>query len=147
MKVLKVEFSRDLTLKPIADRWYEVQGDFSINVTTDCGVKRINVDDGFLFDGRSGGPMVDFIAPNLGTQDELKAWCFHDICGHDIIGLTFEETNDALYMLLRECGYGWVRAKIIYTAVSMSDDWFGLPVIGDRSYINITKIHVRHYDK
>ena len=147
MRVLKVEFSRDILLKPISDRWYEIQGAFSIDITTDCGVKRINVDDGFLFDGRSGGPMVDFIAPNLGTQAELKAWCLHDINAHDLTGFTFEETNEMLYMLLRQCGYGWFRAKVIHTAVSLSDDWFGVPVIGDKSYPNITKIHVRHFDK
>lgn len=147
MKILKVEFSRDITLKPIADRWYEIQGAFTVEITTDCGVKHINVDDGFVFDSRSGGPMVDFIAPNLGTQAEVKAWCLHDICGHDLTGFTFEETNEILYTMLRQCGYGWFRAKLIYTAVSLSDDWFGIPVIEDKSYSNITKIHVRHYDK
>lgn len=147
MKVIKIDFSRDISITPVADRWYRVNGAFTVDITTDCGVKRINVDDGFLFDGRSGGPMVDFIAPNLGTQAELKAWCLHDICGHDLTGFSFEETNEMLYMLLRQCGYGWFRAKTIYTAVSLSDDWFGIPVIGDKSYINITKIHVRHYDK
>ena len=106
MKITKVEFSRDILLKPISDRWYEIQGAFSIDITTDCGVKRINIDDGFLFDGRSGGPMIDFIAPNLGAQAELKAWTLHDICGHDLTGFTFEETNEILYMMLRQCGYG-----------------------------------------
>lgn len=147
MKVTKIDFSRDILLKPISDRWYAIQGAFSIDITIDCGVKRINVDDGFLFDGRSGGSMVDFIAPNLGTQAELKAWCLHDICGHDLTGFTFEETNEILYILLRQCGYGWFRAKVIHAAVSLSNDWFGVPVIGDKSYTNITKIHVRHYDK
>ena len=147
MKVLKVEFSRDILLKPISDRWYEIQGAFTVDITTDCGVKRINVDYCFVLDGRSGGPLVDFIAPNLGTQAELKAWTLHDICGHDLTGFTFEETNEILYMMLRQCGYGWFRAKVIYTGVSLSDDWFGIPIIGDKSYPNITKIHVRHYDK
>ena len=147
MKFLDIKFSKDIILKPLADRWYEIQGAFSIVITTDCGVKRINVDEGFLFDGRSGGPVIDFIAPNLGTQEELKAWCLHDICGHDSTGFTFEETNDMLYTLLRRCGYGWFRAKAIYTAVSLSDEWFGVPTIDDKSYTNITKIHVRHFDK
>lgn len=29
----------------------------------------------------------------------------------------------------------------------ISDDWFGVPTINDKSYQNITKIHVRHADK
>lgn len=147
MKVTKVEFSRDILLKPISDRWYEIQGAFTIDITMDCGVKRINVDNGFVFDGRSGGPMVDFIAPNLGTQEELKAWLLHDICAHDLVGFTFVETNEILYQLLRKCGYGWTRAHMIWAAVSVSDSWFGVPVVGDKSYDNITKIHVRHTDR
>ena len=45
MKVSKVEVSRDIILKPIADRWYEVQGAFYIDYTTDCGKIRVNVDE------------------------------------------------------------------------------------------------------
>ena len=148
MKVLKVEFSRDLTLKPIADRWYEVQGAFSIDYTTDCGKIRVNVDHGFRMDGRSGGPMVEAlgIAPNLGTQEELKCWLAHDINAYDIC-FSYDETNDILYMMLREIGYGWFRSKLIYTAVNCSDSWFGEPLKTDREYTNINKIHVRHTDK
>lgn len=55
MKITKIDFSRDILLKPISDRWYEVQGAFSVNFYLEGeGVVRINVDDGFLFDGRSG---------------------------------------------------------------------------------------------
>lgn len=149
MKVLKVEFSRDLTLKPIADRWYEVQGAFSIDYTTDCGKIRVNVDHGFRMDGRSGSAWIDAlgIAPNLGGQEEMKAFLCHDLLYYDI-GFTFDEANEILYMMLRECGYGWVRSRLIYNAVSMfGESHFGLPTVDDKEYSNITKIHYRHYDK
>ena len=145
--VTKVMCSREITLKPLADRWYSVQGHFDIDCyLRDSGVKHISVDDGFLFDGRSGGPIVDFIAPNLGTQDELLAWLLHDLNGHSVTGFSFEETNAILYWMLRKyCGYGYLRAQAIHTAVSMSDSWYGEPAMGDRSYPNLSRIKVRHY--
>ena len=148
MKVTKVEFSRDIILKPIADGWCEVQGAFCIDYTTDCGLIRINVDRGFTMDGRSGGPMVEAfgIAPNLGTQDELKCWLAHDINAYAIY-FSYDETNDILYSMLREIGYGWFRSKLIYTAVNCSDSWFGEPYPNEREYPNLAKIHVRHTDK
>ena len=149
MKVLKVEFSRDITLKPIADRWYEVQGAFSVDITTDCGVKRINVDDGFCTDGRSGSSWIDAlgIAPNLGSQEELKAFVLHDLLYYDI-GFSFSEANELLYGMLRAVGYGWFRAKLIYTAVEFfGESNFGEPIHSDREYPNMAKIYVRHYDQ
>lgn len=148
MKVSKVEFSRDIVIKPIEDRWYEIQGAFSIDLFTDSGHIRVNVDNGFLFDSRSGGPMIDAlgIAPNLGTQDELKCWATHDIFAYDIC-LSYDETNELLYDMLRKAGYTWFRARMVYTAVNFSDSWFGRPIPGDREYPNLDKIHVRHFDK
>ena len=147
MKINEVKFSRDILIEPVSDRWYRIPGAFTIDLTTDCGRIRINIDDGFMFDGRSGGPAVDFIAPNLGTQSELKAWLLHDINGYGKC-LSFEETNELLYSMLRgQCNYSWFRAKVIYTAVSFSDSWYGEPKPTDRERINWNKIHIRHYDK
>jgi len=147
MKFEKIEFSRDITLKPLADRWYRIDGGFSINVhLKDEGVVRICVDDGFEFDGRSGGNLVDFIAPNLGTQDELKAWIQHDLMAYDIY-FTFKETNAILYNTLRKIGYGWWKAKLIWGAVSATDSWFGKPLPRTREYVNLNKIHVSHSHK
>lgn len=149
IKVLKVEFSRDLILKPIADRWYEIQGAFSVDITTDIGVKRVNVDDGFVTDGRSGSAWIDAmgIAPNLGSQKELKAFICHDLLFYDI-GFDFSEANEILYAMLRDAGYGWFRARLIHTAVDMvGEDHFGTPLPTDREYPNLSKIHVRHFDR
>lgn len=149
MKIVKVEFSRDITLKPLADRWYEVQGAFSITIATDCGVKRIYVDHGFMTDGRSGSSWVDAlgIAPNLGSQEELKSFICHDLLFYDI-GFSFTEANELLYAMLRDAGYGWFRARLIYTAVEMfGEEHFGSPLPTDREYQNLSKIHVRHCDK
>lgn len=150
MKVNKIEFSRDITIKPIADRWYKIDGAFTIDIhLKDEGVVHIRIDDGFMFDGRSGSTWIDAIgiAPNLGSQEEMKAFLLHDILYYDI-GFSFDEANEILYIMLRNCGYGWFRSRLIYNAVSMfGESHFGLPTIDDREYYNITKIHYRHYDK
>ena len=86
------------------------------------------------------------IAPNLGTQEELKCWLAHDINAYDIC-FSYDETNEILYSMLRNIGYSWVRARMIYTAVNFTDSWFGEPAPSDREFPNITKIHVRHTDK
>lgn len=144
--VSKVICSREITLRPISDRWYSIPGHFGIDCYMPAaGVKRISVDDGFQFDGRSGGPFADIIAPNLGTQDELLAWLLHDLNGHGVTGFSFAETNVILYWYLRKyCSYGYLRARAIYTAVSLSNSWYGEPVKGDKSYPNLSKIHIRH---
>lgn len=147
MKIDKIEFSRDITIRPIADRWYRIDGAFTVDIyLKDEGVVHIRVDDGFMFDGRSGGPCVDFIAPNLGTQDELKIWLLHDLMAYDIY-FSFKETNKILYDNLRNINYSWIKANAIWSAVSISDSWFGIPLPDSREYPNLNKIHVRHYDK
>jgi hypothetical protein len=100
-----------------------------------------------MFDGRSGGPAVDKVVPNLGTQAECKEWFKHDLFGHGLI-LSFEETNDMLRIGLRDnCGYTRSKAGAIHRAVSLSDDWFGEPQEGDRSYPNLKLIKARWFDK
>lgn len=143
---MRIEFDKQIQLVPVSDRWYRIPYDINIDIYMDCGRKRITLYAGFCFDGRSGGPCADFIAPNLGSPKELQAWLIHDCMGYDI-GFTFEETNQILYNNLRACGYGWVRAKAIWAAVSMSDSWFGTPKEGDKEYPNLSRMYVRHYDK
>lgn len=148
MKITKIEFSRDIVLKPIADRWYEVQGAFTVDLClVNEGVVHINIDDGFLFDGRSGGPIVDYFAPNLGTQQELKTFLLHDLLSYDIY-FSFSENNEIFYNNLRNwCNYSWSKAKIMWAFVSISDSYFGIPLPDSREYSNIDRIYVRHYAK
>ena len=150
MKIDKIEFSRDITIKPIADRWYRIDGAFTVDIyLKDEGVVHISVDDGFMFDGRSGPKLIDYFAPNLGTQGELKTYLLHDLLSYDIY-FSFNENNDIFYKNLRDknyCNYGYMKAKIIKGFVSISDSYFGIPLPDSREYPNLNKIHVRHYDK
>lgn len=150
MKIMDVICHYAITIAPIAERWYNIPHGFRFELITDVGRKVISVDAGFCFDGRSGGPLVDTlgIAPNLGTQDEIKAWLLHDINYYDCTGLNFDESNDLLYSMLRKCGYSWLRAKAVYNAVQLfGRGSFGEPSPDSREFCNVGKIHVRHYDK
>lgn len=148
MKITKIDFSRDISITPVADRWYRVNGSFTVDFYLEGeGVVHIAVDDGFMFDGRSGPKLVDYYTPNLGTQDELKTFLIHDLLSYDIY-FSFEQNNNIFYNNLRnKCGYGWTKSKIIWACVSISDSYFGRPLPDSREYPNLNKIHVRHVDK
>jgi hypothetical protein len=138
MKIHKVVFDpQPVSLTPLADRRYGLDCRQLFRIVTDSGTHLIEVEREFQFDGRSGGVPVDLVVPNLGTQAECKSWLLHDALAYDI-GLSFEETNAVLYWCLRYlCGYGWLRTKVVYWAVSASDFWFGEPEHGDWEYVNL----------
>lgn len=142
MKVNLCAIDKQIEIIPRGDRWYEIPFDFIVHVYTDCGHYTISVAKGFMFDGRSGGPLCDFIVPNLGTQPILKCWLIHDIMAYDI-GFSFKETNQILHDNLIRAGVGSFKAWTVQSAVSLSDGWFGEPKPGDREMCNMGKIHVR----
>lgn len=149
MKLKSIIWSRDIEIIPVSDRWYKIPHEVDFDFYLDSGRKHIHLDADFLFDGRSGPILVDYISPNLGTQAEVKAYLAHDFMYYDTTGFTFSESNVILYWTLRnKCDYSWFRAKLIYWAVeSFGEEMFGTPDINSREYSNLAKIHVRHYDK
>lgn len=143
--ILRIRVSRPLRPKRLKRRWYCIDHEWTVTIYTNVGVIVIHVAPGFLFDGRSGGPLLDCVAPNLGTTEEVWAWAVHDLLGHGIYG-GFEFTNDCLYWILFNLAkYRSNRAELIYDAVSLYDDWYGEPEPGNRSYPNLALITVRHY--
>lgn len=139
--------NNDIYICPRGERWYEIPHPWAVDVFTDCGRISVVGEAGFLFDGRSGGICVDLVAPNLGTQAECKAWFKHDLFGHGLL-MDFEGTNDMLRIDLRDnCGYSRQKAGAIHKAVSFSDDWFGEPCEGDKSYPNLKLVRARWFDK
>ena len=146
--IWRAEVSRDIKLMPLADRWYRIPGHWSVDIWGPFpGRKHIDVDDGFAFDGRSGPILADVVMPNLGSQPELKAALVHDLNAYAKSGLTFSETNELFRAMLRHAGYGYMRAGLIWAAVSMNDSWFGEPLPTDREYPNLEKIKLRYFDK
>lgn len=126
----------EIEIAPVADRWYRLIAEVWIFVTRDRDVLVYRFLPGFMFDGRSGGPFADLIAPNLGTQEELACWMIHDANGYGTL-LTFDETNQLLHAMLRSVGYSRFRSWLIRSAVSLSRGWFGYPRAGEREMVNV----------
>lgn len=112
------------------DRRYTLKGDVSFIISWNGDKYRYDFLEGFMFDGRSGSPLLDWFAPNLGNIEERLAWLCHDANGYATL-LSFKETNKLLYDMLVELCYYWkIKAKTIQCAVSVSDSWYGEPKPG-----------------
>ena len=150
MLVKSVIWSGIAVAKPIGDRLYELYEPISAQINTDEGRIAISVQAGFKFDGRSGGKVIDLFGfPNLGSQNETKAWLMHDLLYHDIC-FSRKEADDLLRFMLRKyCGWGAVKTGFVYRSVRAFGYWaFGEPNYNDPiSGGNMKLLTVRHYDK
>lgn len=126
-------------------RRYQLDSDVEYRVITNQGELHIFLKKGFEFDGRSGTPICDFVAPNLGSIKERFTWLTHDVNGYDL-DLSFSDTNNLLWaMLVYLCGYSKFKASIIRYAVSLSKSWFGKPKKNDWCYKNVNKVSARWF--
>ena len=121
-------------------RRYDLQGGVSADFIFDDGTLRVETAPHFLFDGRSGPPIIDWYAPNLGSLEERALWWMHDCLGYGE-SLDFWHTNRALRLGLRDqANYRPSKAWAIERAVSLSKSWYGTPEPDDWCYNNITKV-------
>ena len=139
------KIEQDICVYPILDRWYRIPHLVDILLYKDKKpYAHIGLDPDFLFDGRSGGPLVDLFIPNLGTQDETKMWLIHDVLAYDVC-LSFAENNRLLLENMRKtCGYGRVSSRLVWGSVSIYQGYFGKPDHKSREYPNLSKIHVAY---
>lgn len=136
--------SGPVSIIPIDDRWYEIPNSVEIFIELEGeGMVIIRLERGFRFDGRSGGPLADFIVPNLGNQRLLACWLVHDVMGYGVL-FGFEDTNEILRQMLILAGESRWKARLVGSAVGLSRSWYGEPLPGDREYANLSKIHIRH---
>ena len=61
-------------------RRYKLSSDVWIRLITDKGTISLFAKR-FVFDGRSGSPLLDWYAPNLGSLYERIMWLVHDLLG------------------------------------------------------------------
>lgn len=121
-------------------RRYTLSTPVFVKVYTDCGIFEAYTKPGFIFDGRSGPPFVDFIVPNLGSLGERTAFFLHD-CAAYAGSLDFKNTNLLLKYFLRDmCGYSELKSEVIRMAVSLSKSWYGYPKPDDEWYCNVGKV-------
>lgn len=122
------------------DRRYTL--DHPVYMIAECDIGRIlaRSEAGFVFDGRSGSPLIDRFIPNLGSMDERAAWLFHDLLAYGQ-SLDFEQTNSFLRCFLRDqAGYSRFKAWVVEKAVGMDDSWYGEPPEGDWCRCNLGKV-------
>lgn len=121
-------------------RRYRLEHPVYMMATCDTGRLYARADAGFMFDGRSGPPILDRFVPNLGTLDERAAWLFHDLLAYGG-SLNFNDTNRFLRLFLRDqAGYGKIKAWVVEQAVSIDDSWYGEPGEDDWCRCNIGKV-------
>lgn len=124
-------------------RMYSLDSPVCIAIYTTQGTLNIGLSAPFMFDGRSGSPLLDWYAPNLGTIEERLAWLVHDVNGYAKC-LSFKDTNTLLFAMLRDlCHYRKTKAAAIRYAVSLSKGWYGKPEPTDKYFVNYDKIQVK----
>ena len=122
-------------------RRYDLQGAVAADFHFDDGTLHVRTEPHFLFDGRSGPPIIDWYAPNLGSLDERALWWMHDCLGY-AQSLDFWHTNRALRLGLRDqAGYRSSKAWMIERAVSISKSWYGTPDPNDWCVCNLGKVN------
>lgn len=110
-------------------------------IRTDAGCLVYTAKVGFRFDGRSGGKLVDWLVPVLGSQSETWAWLCHDILYYDF-DISFETANCLLkQQLVLDAGMSNWKASLIRLAVDkFGRDSFGVDDssdIANRKLINL----------
>lgn len=127
-------------LKVNRSRRYTLDGIVEGHVYTTQGVLYFRTEAGFIFDGRSGPKCIDWYVPNLGSFEERLSWFLHDLLGY-AQSLNFKDTNLMLFVLLRDLAkYRYVKAKVVQTAVGISDSWYGTPKPTEWCYANVGKV-------
>lgn len=82
IELYKVTLSRPVVFSPVKGRIVKLEYDTCVRLFTNEGIYVFYFKEGFIWNGRSGGPLVDPIAANQGTQMESAMWLFHDGSGY-----------------------------------------------------------------
>jgi len=98
-------------------RWHRTLTGGQMRIVTDCGVIRLDWQEGFFADGRSGGRGVDWLMPNVGTQSDREIWFPHDILFYDF-DISFETTNSIFVQTARIKKYPDWKIKLLNLGIS-----------------------------
>jgi hypothetical protein len=126
MKLISVHHN-PVKIYPIKDRLYMVAEGATCCLRTDAGCLVYTVKPGFEFDSRSGGKLVDWLVPHLGSQSEVWAWLVHDIGYYDW-DVCFETCNDLLKQQLIMDAHmsAWKASLVKYSVDEFGRSSFGI---------------------
>jgi hypothetical protein len=137
--VTKLEHGQ-IVIVPVKDRLYRIAQSTWIKVYFSDGTYfLLTIKAGFLFDGRSGPKIVDYLLPNLGNQRYLACILLHDSLAYDL-GISFETTNKVFRQCLRLVPIGRFRASTAHFFVTHTPGWFG--VKNEEEALNKTYLHL-----
>lgn len=133
MKILNIKIKDKINSTTIRDRLYNIVDKVTVEIYTDEGVIRCTALPGFETDGRSGGPLVDCIFPNWGTQMERAVVLVHDILYYDF-DISWETANELLRDTIKFIGKSCIRANLVYAGVNteIAHKAFGAKTTADR---------------
>lgn len=143
MKINAIRLDGKITLEPVTGRLVRLADTVTVRYDLDDeGVFIVHIREGFLYDGRSGGPLVDYLAPNQGNQKESAMWLVHDALGYPET-MSGEFDNDLLYAAMDCNKYGWLTRNAIDAAVRLTvgtwkaDQWWQVqePYIKNRGLV------------
>jgi hypothetical protein len=132
-----------IAFAPVRGRIVELEYDTDVVYKTSEGVHRFKFRKGFIWDGRSGGALVDSLTglPNHGTQAESARWLGHDGGGYPetisaklgnellrqavlLPDVGYSKTLDEAERSTLFKGYSKAMAAAIHKTVSItSDEW------------------------
>lgn len=112
------EFKRsEIDIKRVGKRDFILKNYTLLEYFTNEGVYRIGLEKGFRFNGRSGGPLIDFYLPNLADDDYNAVIAGHDAC-FDTHCCSFGVSNALFRGGLIAVGRKPERARVAYKFVS-----------------------------
>ena len=125
MRLYGYEVTGEYAYKPIFDRVVQLENPLTIKLLTSMGNFTFRLEKGFTWDGRSGGPLIDYLAPNQGKLSESLMWLCHDAGGYpDTLGSP-DLDNQILEAWCLFNGYTWLVRKAIRKAVDIAaKSWF-----------------------
>jgi hypothetical protein len=130
MKLLRIDQSSRIEMAPVRGRVVELVTPVVLRyVTADGGVHEFSFLPGFRWDGRSGPPEVDYLAPNQGSQKEAAKWLGHDGSGYPDTCSTLIGNELLRQGLILDCGYSEHVASLIHNTVEITaeswkaDEW------------------------
>jgi hypothetical protein len=141
MDIKKVQYS-DIILTPHSERRMTILKKIEYKIETKYdGVIRVDVDEEFVTDGRSGGKIIDFLLPHFGNKKYAAAVILHDALFASKL-ISIELANEIFEFMLKEAGIGKIRRRLAIRAVSS--------FIGENAYetqdkyddININKVSI-----
>ena len=136
MRLESVDVQNPPILVTIAgDRYFRLEKELTILVTTDSAVVEYKVMPGFVTDFRSGGPIVDLFIKQFGSNLMQAAYICHDIAYTPM----FTEDGCRSHQIEKNYADALLEHMLVYAHVKKWKAkviWLALRLFGKKAYLN-----------